>query len=233
MKNLILLSLTGMVAASLTAAESSPQTAIKNATTQLGEKPNYSWTAKSRSEAGGIDWNQGPTEGKTEKGGYTFFSVTFNDNPIECAFKGTKSAIKIESDWASSDELTGDLEWVAARLKAFKAPAAEAADLLSRTKDLKAAEEGVYSADLTEEGVKKLLSTMGRGGQTPEVKNPKGWAKFWVKDGALTKYEFNLQGKFNGPDGDPITFNRTTTVEIKNVGATTVHVPDDAKKKLA
>ncbi len=231
MKNLILLSLTTLVAGSVWAADSDPQAAVKNAARQLGEKPNYSWTSKGRSEAGGIDWNQGPTEGKTEKDGYTFFSVTFNDNPIECAFKGTKSAIKIETDWASSDELTGDMEWVAARLKAFKAPAGEAADLLSRAKELKS-EEGVYSADLTEEGIKKLLAGMGRGGQTPEVKNPKGWVKFWVKDGALTKYEFNLQGKFNGPDGDPITFNRTTTVDIKNVGGTTVHVPDEAKKKL-
>ena len=233
MKNLILLSFAGMVAASLFAAESDPQTAVKNAAKQLGEKPNYSWTSKGRSEAGGIDWNQGPTEGKTEKGGYMFFSVTINDNPIGRAFKGSKSAIKFQSDWTGCDELTGDLEWVAGRLKAFKAPAGEAADLLGKSKDLKAAEEGVYSADLSEEGIKKLVAAMAPGGQTPDVKNPKGWVKFWLKDGALTKYEFNLQGKFNGPDGDPITFNRTTTVEIKNVGATTVSVPDDAKKKLA
>jgi hypothetical protein len=232
MKNLILFSMTGMVATAVLAADSDPQAAVRDAAKQLGEKPNYSWTSKGRSEAGGIDWNQGPTEGKTEKDGYTFFSVTFNDNPIECAFKGTKSAIKIESDWESSDELTGDREWVAGRLKAFKAPAGEAADLLSRVKELKTAEEGVYSADLTEEGVKKLLATMGRGGQTPEVKNPKGWVKFWLKDGALAKYEFNLQGKFNGRDGEEVTFNRTTSVEIKNVGGTTVHVPEEAKKKL-
>jgi hypothetical protein len=56
--------------------------------------------------------------------------------------------------------------------------------------------------------------------------------KFWIQDGVLTKYEFKVTGKvnFNGNDRD---VDRTTTVEIKDVGATKVEVPDDAKKKLA
>ena len=55
--------------------------------------------------------------------------------------------------------------------------------------------------------------------------------KFWLKDGALSKYEFKVQGKadFNGNEMD---VDRTTTVEIKDVGATKVDVPEDAKKKL-
>ena len=56
--------------------------------------------------------------------------------------------------------------------------------------------------------------------------------RFWLKDGALAKYEFNLQGSisFNGNDFD---VNRTTTVEIKDVGSTKITVPDEAKKKLS
>ena len=40
-----------------------------------------------------------------------------------------------------------------------------------------------------------------------------------------------MQGKvsFNGNDRD---VDRTTTVEIKDIGSTKVQVPDDAKKKL-
>lgn len=62
--------------------------------------------------------------------------------------------------------------------------------------------------------------------------NPKGNAKFWVKDGVLSKYEFHVEGTvtFNGNDRE---MNRTTTVEIKDVGTTQVQVPDEAKKKLS
>ena len=55
--------------------------------------------------------------------------------------------------------------------------------------------------------------------------------KFWVKDGHLAKYETHIQGtvSFNGNDCD---VDRTTTVEIKDVNATKIAVPDGAKKKL-
>jgi len=86
---------------------------------------------------------------------------------------------------------------------------------------------------LTEEGAKSLL-TFGppRGGNAPEISGAKGSVKFWVKDGALSKIQFNVQGKlsFNGNDRD---VDRTTTVEIKDVGSTKVDVPEDAKKKLS
>ena len=53
-----------------------------------------------------------------------------------------------------------------------------------------------------------------------------------VKDGALVKYEFHVTGtvSFNGNDFDS---DRDTTVEIKDVGATKVEVPEAAKKKLS
>ena len=55
--------------------------------------------------------------------------------------------------------------------------------------------------------------------------------KFWLKDGALAKYEFKVQGKvdFNGNEMD---VDRATTVEIKDVGTTKVNIPAAAKKKL-
>ena len=69
-----------------------------------------------------------------------------------------------------------------------------------------------------------------RGSNAPEPKNAKGSVKFWVKDGLLAKLELKLQGiiNFNGEDRD---VNRTTTVEIKDVGTTKVNVP--ASKKLS
>jgi hypothetical protein len=114
----------------------------------------------------------------------------------------------------------------------FRAPAAQATEILAGVKDLKK-EGDSFSGDLTEEGAKKLLSFRGRaGGEGPTVTNPKGSAKFWVKDGTLVKYEFHVTGtiSFNGNDFDS---DRDTTVEIKDVGATKVEVPEEAKKKLS
>jgi hypothetical protein len=114
-------------------------------------------------------------------------------------------------------------------IRNFKAPAAQAAEIAGYAKELKK-DGDVYSGPLTEEGAKDLLRF--RRGSDATVSNAKGSAKFWVKDGVLTKYEFKVTGavSFNGNDMD---VDRTTTVEIKDVGATKVNVSEDAKKKLS
>ncbi|MCI0535250.1 MAG: hypothetical protein L0Z50_08480, partial [Verrucomicrobiales bacterium] len=105
-------------------------------------------------------------------------------------------------------------------------------ELVGRVKELKK-DGDAYSGDLTEEGAKALLSFGGRGGGGgANVSNAKGSAKFWVKDGVLSKYQYNVKGSvsFGGNDRD---VDRTTTTEIKDVGSTKVEVPEDAKKKLS
>ena len=66
----------------------------------------------------------------------------------------------------------------------------------------------------------------------PPVSNAKGSVKFWIKDGVLTKYVLKVSGTRtrNGEDTD---VERTTTVEIKDVGTTKITVPDEAKSKLS
>ncbi|MBC8002999.1 MAG: hypothetical protein H7X97_10475 [Opitutaceae bacterium] len=71
----------------------------------------------------------------------------------------------------------------------------------------------------------------GGGEAPPPPENAKGSVKFWVKDGSLAKYEYNVQGTMSF-GGNSIEINRTTTVEIKDVGTTKVEVPEEAKKKL-
>jgi hypothetical protein len=56
--------------------------------------------------------------------------------------------------------------------------------------------------------------------------------KFWLKDGVLTKYEVKVKGTVKWNDND-YENDRTTTVEIKDVGKTKLEVPDDAKKKVS
>jgi len=115
----------------------------------------------------------------------------------------------------------------------FRAPAAQATEAVDKVKELKK-DGDAYSADLTEEGAKDLMSFAGRRGgnnQGPQISSAKGNIKFWVKDGALAKFQYTVEGKmtFNGEDRD---VNRTTTTEIKDVGSTKVEIPADAKPKL-
>jgi len=232
MKKLFLVAPIGLIAISVSAADSDAKAEVNAAARQLADKPNYSWTSTPKSEGTGVNLRQGPLEGWAEKGGFAYCKLTVNDNNIETAFKGTKSAIKREAVWESADELEGDNAWIASRLRAFKLPPQEAADLLTKTGELKKGDDGLYSGDLTAEGVKEIISRWRRGQSTPT--GAKGWVKFWVKDGLLTKYEFNVQGKVtSGDDQREIEINRTATIEIKDVGSTRVSVPEEAKKKLS
>ena len=81
---------------------------------------------------------------------------------------------------------------------------------------------------------RKELLSFGppRGGGSPPVSNAKGSVKFWLKEGALQKYEFKVKGLINF-GGNEVDVDRATTVEIKEVGTTKVEVPEDAKKKLS
>ena len=109
-------------------------------------------------------------------------------------------------------------------VKNLKTPAVQVGDPVAASKELKK-EGDVYSAEMTEEGVKKQF-------RFGEPKNPKGSVKFWLKDGALVKFEVKVEAKmeFNGNEFDA---SRTTTTEIKDVGTTKVKVPEAAKKKIA
>ncbi|HYV29031.1 MAG TPA: hypothetical protein VFA77_15965, partial [Candidatus Eisenbacteria bacterium] len=74
MKKNILISTIALVAGSLLAADSDPKDDIIAAAKKLAEKSNYSW--KSTLDLGpNSQFTPGPTEGKTEKDGYTWVSV--------------------------------------------------------------------------------------------------------------------------------------------------------------
>ena len=229
--SLLTISILGLFAYSVTSAE--PTADVKAAAKKLAAKANYSWTSTPKSESGNSP-GSGPTDGQTEKDGFTYVTFSIGNNDVELAFKGDKAAIKREGDWQTSDQLEGDSAWIARRLKQFKAPSAEAEDLLEKVDGLKKGENGVYSGDLTESGVKELFSRLRRREAGPTPEGAKGWAKFWIADGALSKYQYKVQGKLTvGEDKREVEINRTTTVEIKDVGTTKVKVPEEAKKKLS
>ena len=92
--------------------------------------------------------------------------------------------------------------------------------------------DGAYTGDMTPEAAKELFALLGR--RAAEAPSAAGSMKFWVKDGALAKYEFGVRGKITvgGEEKREVEISRSTTVELKNVGSTTVSLPEDAKKKL-
>ena len=244
MKKYILLSSILFTAGSLLAADAMPKGEVTAAALALGNSANYSWHTVIASPGGGGRFN-GPTDGKTEKAGYTFITMTRGDNTTEAVLQGTNGAVKTpDNGWETLAELAKDTgngngnggfnpnAFLARALTNYKTPDAIVTNLVDKVAALKI-DGDAYAGDLTEDGAKSLLS-MGRrpgGGAGPDISNAKGSVKFWLKDGLLVKYELKVSGtvSFNGNDRD---VDRTTTVDIKDVGTTKVEVPDEAKKKL-
>ena len=232
-RNILFGTMALLAATTLNAADSNVKDDITTAAKKLADKANYSWktTVVVPENA---QFRPGPSEGKTEKDGFTHVTSSFGDNTMQTVIKGEKGAVtNQDGEWqgladAEKEEGFGRFRAIIARN--LKTPAVQASDLAASAKDLKK-DGDTYSSELTDAGAKALLS-FGRGGGDVTVSNAKGSVKFWLKDGALTKYEFKVKGtrNFNGNDQE---IDRATTVEIKDVGTTKVNVPEEAKKKLS
>jgi hypothetical protein len=235
MKKQILCSTALLVATSLFAADAKEE--VTAAAKKLGDAANYTWkTTVVVPES--AQFKPGPTDGKTEKGGFTHIKSTFGDNEVQVVTKGEKSAfINRDGDWQLAEGQGGGGGGRGGGfLRNTRPPAVQAAEIAAGAKELKK-EGDVISGELTEEGAKTLMRFRrggggGGGGEGPAISNAKGSVKFWVKGGVLTKYEYKLSGKmdFNGSEFD---MDRTATVEIKDVGTTKVEVPEAAKQKLS
>jgi hypothetical protein len=219
-----------LLTGSLFAASLDSKDEIAAAAKKLADQANYGWKT-SVAVPEGTQFRPGPTEGKTEKDGLTYIATSFGDNRIEVVTKKDKAAVlSQEGVWQSAADLEnaeGPGRFLAGFARNVRAPAAQAAELASFAKELKK-DGDALSSDLTEEGAKTFLR-FRRGGDGPAVSNAKGSVKFWLKDGELAKYEYKVQGtiSFGGNDLD---LDRTTTVEIRDIGKTKVDVPEAAKK---
>jgi hypothetical protein len=239
MKSLVILAVTVAASTSLLAADSSSKDDVKGAVDKLAAADSYSWTTTVESP----QFSPGPSHGKMEKGGYTWVDFSFQDNTMEGLVKDGKGAIKSEDGWqglADAAKDSGDggggfnpKMMMVRRLQNMRTPPMDMTNILANVKDLTKG-DGVYSGDLTEAGAKNLM-TFGRrrgGGQGPAISNAKGSVKFWVKDGIVSKYELKVSGTMNR-NGDDVDIDRTTTVEIKDIGSTKVTIPDEAKSKIS
>lgn len=236
LKQIITLGLVGLVANGLIAAESNAKEKVTAAAKQLGDKANYSWTTSTK-EADGSPGRLGPIDGKAEKDGLTGLSFSVGDIPVSVFMKGDKGAALALEGWQTFDEVAqagGTAAAVVRFLRSYKAPVAESAKLLGEVNELKEA-DGVYTGDLKEDAVNEMLlfGTRRREGQEPpKMTDAKGSVKFWIKDGLLSKIEINIQGKVTAGERN-LDINRTITDDIKDVGATKIEVPAEAKQKLS
>jgi hypothetical protein len=230
---------TAFLAATLTSAiAADAKEEVTKAAKALAEKGNYSW--KSTVVAPGSQFPTGPTQGKADKD-IIYVTMTVRDNQTEAYIKGDKAVYTDQNgEWqnaADAENAEGRGRFRAQMYRNMKAPAVQAQDIAALVKDLKK-EGDVYSGELTEEGAKTLMRFGrggrggGAGGDGPEIKGAKGNAKFWVKDGVLAKYEYQVKGQMNFNNND-VDIDRTTTTEIKDVGTTKLTVPEPVKKKMA
>lgn len=245
-----LLATVALLASSALVASAAPKDEVTDAAKKLADAPNYAWKQTTERQGGGGGGGgggrgMGPIDGKTEKGGPMVLAMTMGDNEVQAVIKGDKGAVKTQDGWKSFDELQQAAQdggqgqgrgrgMFGRMLRNTKAPAQQAQDLVAASKEITKTGDA-YAAELTEEGAKELLSFRGgRGGNAPQsnVSNAKGTVKFWMKDGALSKYEYNVQGSMDF-NGNAFEVNRTTTVEVKDVGSTKVEVPEEAKGKMS
>jgi hypothetical protein len=204
---------------------------VGDALAKLKSATNYSWTATIKIP--NSPFNPGPVQGQSQKGGYAMVTQQFNDNTVQAVFKGDKAAVKSEDGWQSLDDAEGMAAMMGGWLTSTGTAADEAGKLLKNVQDLKAGDSGELDGDFTPAGATELLTFHPRGGDPTQPKDAKGSVKFWLKDGALIKFESHLQGKMAfGADQDPQDFEVTRTVEIKDVGTTKLEVPEEARKKL-
>jgi hypothetical protein len=229
-------------------AYAGPTDDVAAAAKKLADAPNYSWRVTT--EFANSQFPSMPSDGVTEKGGYTVITTTFNDNKRQTVRKGEELVMQNrDGAWVTMEEIRQQFAGGGAGGAGGAARgggrggfgmfgggasmdfAKDVANLAADAKDAKLV-DGAIVATLGADAVTSRL-TFGRGGgQTPAPKNASGSVKFWLKDGALVKYAVNVKGTVATPNGDEREIDLTTTTEIKDVGTTKVEVPDGAKKKF-
>ena len=232
-----------MLTGSLLAAHAGPADDVTSAAQKLGNEANYSWHTTVDFPAA-TPSSPGPIDGKIEKGGLTSIKRLPIKNPpadsqfanltLEILMRGNTIIVndpdpdggwQTLADYSAAD-FSGPGPFIKDMMMQFKTPAAQAVELANGSANL-AQKEDAYAGDLTPDAAKKFLALPS----DATASNVSGTVQFWVKDGELTKYEYTVTGTVNSGDKTG-QVKRDTTVEIQDVGTTTIKIPAEAKKLL-
>jgi hypothetical protein len=236
MKSKIAATLMGMLASgAVWAADSALTNQISDAIAKLKTAANYSWTATTVTPPD-APFTPPPVKGQMESAGFARFSSQFGDNTLEVVLKGDKAAVKGDDGWKLAVAGGGfSPDMFALNLARNGTPGDEVGMIIKGVGELKALDGGALGGDLSADSATDLLSFgPHRNGAKPNPdfpgpKGAKGWAKVWVKDGALVKYQTHLTGTITFDNNDAVLdFTRTT--EIQDVGTTKMEIPAEAKK---
>jgi hypothetical protein len=215
----------GVLLASGPAAGGEKGGGLSAAVKKLSAAGSYAFTLGGKEGAG----LGGTVEVKYEKGKPLYAKA----EGVEFFKKGDAAVYKQGKSWVRSKRgTTSDPLRVLsalARVNCVRLPHEELAGLDKLIRKGGAVKEGdqtVTTAELTPEGVKRFVPPEHRG----VAKS--GTAQFWVdKRGVLTKYAVTIRLK--GRKGDVEVDGMTTkVVTLQGAGATTVTVPEEAKKAL-
>jgi RNase P/RNase MRP subunit p29 len=111
-------------------------------------------------------------------------------------------------------------------------PHEEIAIIVAGYTDLQPESDGA-SGTLSETNAKLLLVHAGQKDIMPVKAS--GKFRLWLKDGELVKYQVTLEGKLTVSTRDgrrDVDVHQTATTLLRDVNATTLDIPDAAKKKL-
>ena len=208
--------------------------ADENSSVQKGFalQSSYAWSAKITSDENS---RAVTVDGKSEKNGFSALTVRFGDRNIEGYMLGDHAFVTSpDRKWTDIPEMKpgeSPTIFMDRMIRAMKLPAAEIAELTRRSTNLRE-ENGVSTADLDEEAAKDVLQRSGgRAAKDERPSQAKGDLKVWTTNGIVSKYQYTLSGK-QPRDGQEVDVARTVTVEITDVGTTTVAVPERIKEKL-
>lgn len=241
-------------------SQAAPADDVKAAAKKLADAPNYAWTRKT--EVANSQFPAMPTEGATEKGGYTVTKVTFNENSFLTVRKGEQSVSQDrEGNWLTSEERRAQFASRGSGGGSSKSgatggssgggrsgrggftggmmgggqmnPAEELAALAGQAKNFKTA-DGAVVADLDEAAIAQRLSFGGTRGGGDSRPAPKN------ASGSLKVWlkggvvsKYQVHIKGTVAGRDGEAERElTTTTEVKDIGSAKVEVPETAKKKL-
>jgi hypothetical protein len=256
MKKLVLPAIAAALAVANTRA--TPLDDVAVAAQRLADAANYSWASNEKTLRGPITMATS-VKGATERDGFTVAKKTMNnprgsDYVEDTVYWGTQVAYLRNGSWKTEQELraaaggrsgvtvvgngigkSGRAVGVMTATSQNDAPPSASRPaqmilwILAQVKNVTVSGDA-FIVDLSYDYIARVMRGNGRNGPLVVSPNSTGSAKFWINGGVIAKYQIQIKASYENSDAPAA--ERTTTVEIKNVGSTDVAVSAEARAKF-